>query len=265
MGRYRVVWARLIIAIIFLGIWQLYGSVSTRGFFLVAKPTAVMAAFGHLLMHGSLAYHFLITGFEAVSGLLLGTVMGATGGLLLWYSKSVATTMRPFIVALATLPVFALAPLMIVWFGIGLKMKIVMAVFATVFVAFDQSYYGALGISRDSVDVVMGMRGSRGHLFWKVLVPGSLDALLSSLRLNVGFSLLGAFIGEFIASDRGLGFLILRASSLYNVPRALAAACGITILALALNSAAAFAESHRYRIVELLSVPRTIWRRNVHA
>ena len=98
-----------------------------------------------------------------------------------------------------------------------------------------------------------------GQIFFKVVIPGSLDWMFSSMRLNVGFGLLGAFIGEFIASDKGLGYLILRASALYNVPRALAAAVGIAVLALLLDWGARWIEKHRHVVVQLISVPRLLW------
>jgi NitT/TauT family transport system permease protein len=81
------------------------------------------------------------------------------------------------------------------------------------------------------------------------------------MRVNIGLSLLGAFIGEFIASDRGLGYLILRASNLYNVPRALAAGVGILILAIGLEALGRAIERKRYVLVQLISVPRILWSR----
>jgi NitT/TauT family transport system permease protein len=220
----------------------------------------VFAEFKQLLLVENLTYHFLITSSEAVIGLLIGTVVGAGVGLSLWYSETAAATARPFIIALGTLPIFAFAPLMIVWFGIGFSMKVALATFSTVFVAFNQAYRGATSVSNEYVDVLRGMNASRHQIFAKVIVPGSLDWVLSSMRLNVGFGLLGAFIGEFVASSKGLGYLILRAAGLYNIPRALAAAIGITVLALLLDFLARYVEKHRHVLVQILSVPRSIWR-----
>jgi NitT/TauT family transport system permease protein len=259
MALNRIGTARVGIALAFLGAWQIYGSSSAPSRFLVATPLAVAKELGSLLGDGQLLMHFAVTGTEALSGLLIGTALGATLGLLLWYSETVAVVLRPFILALSTLPVFALAPLMIVWFGVGISMKVFMAVLATVFVAFDQAYHGARAVSGETLDVLRGMRASRTQVFLKIVVPGSIDAVLASFRLNVGFCLLGAFIGEFIASERGLGYLILHASSLYNVPQALAAAFGIIILALLFSALARSVVSKRHQIVEMISVPRLLW------
>lgn len=241
-------------------IWEVMGRSSTKVFFLIGTPLAVLGEFKQLLLTESLFDHFLITGSEAVLGLAIGTLLGAGVGLSLWYSEVVAATARPFIIALGTLPIFAFAPLMIVWFGIGFGMKVALATFSTVFVAFNQAYRGATLVSSEYIDVLKGMNATRHQIFSKVIVPGSMDWVLSSMRLNVGFGLLGAFIGEFVASNKGLGYLILRAAGLYNIPRALAAAIGITILALMLDQAARFVEKHRHVLVQVLSVPKSIWR-----
>src|SRR5207244_2386651 len=148
------------------------------------------------------------------AGLLIGTIIGTTFGLSLWYSDVAARAIRPFVIGLGTVPVFAFAPLMIIWFGIGLGMKVAMATFATVFFAFSQSYFATKEVATEYVDFLSGMGATRRQIMLKAILPGSITWVLGSMRTNVGFSLLGAFIGEFIASDRGLGFLILRASSL---------------------------------------------------
>lgn len=252
---------QIVIAVLIICGWELVGRSSKGAFFLIGSPSAVVGEFVSLLLDGGLVSHFAATGSEAVVGLLLGTILGGAIGLSLWYSEMTAIIARPFIVALGTLPIFAFAPLMIVWFGIGWGMKVALAAFSTVFVAFNQAYRGATLVSGDYVDVLRGMNASRHQVFFKVIVPGSLDWILSSMRLNVGFGLLGAFIGEFIAADRGLGYLILRAGGLYNIPRAFAAAIGITVLALVLDGGARYVERHRHKLVQWLSVPRAIWSR----
>lgn len=252
---------QVLIVIIFTLVWEWLGSSSKGIFFLVGTPTAVLKELWQLIVSGNFFGHFLITGAETVSGFLIGTLLGTILGLFLWFSDTTARIARPFVTGLGALPIFAFAPLMIVWFGVGFRMKVAIAVFSTVFVAFSQAYKGANSVSGEYVDTLKGMNASRSQIFQKVIIPGSLDWVLSSMRINVGLALLGAFIGEYISSDAGLGHLILRASSLYNIPRALAAAAGITVLALILDSLARFIQAKRYVLVQWLSVPRKLWHR----
>jgi NitT/TauT family transport system permease protein len=241
-------------------LWEAVGRTSPRMAFALGTPSAVALELGKLIRNEGFQIHLLVTASEAVCGLLIGTLAGTTLGLCLWYSDTVARVVRPFVIGLGTLPVFAFAPLMIIWFGIGFVMKVAMATFATVFFAFSQSYRAAQSVSAEYVEFLRGMGASRRQVLLKAVIPGSIDWVLASMRMNIGFSLLGAFIGEFIASNQGLGFLILRAANLYNIPRAFAAAFGIIALALALDGVGAIIERRRHWLVQLLSVHRELWR-----
>ena len=255
----KIAAGQAIILVASLAIWQLMGTFSGYVFFLVGTPTATWRELVRLIVYENLAYHFAVTGAEALLGLAIGTTIGSIAGLLLWYSDPLARMLRPFVLAAATLPIFAFAPLMIVWFGVGFSMKVALAALSTVFISFSQATQGTTLVSYEFVDVLKGMNASKRQIFTKVVIPSSLDWVLSSMRLNVGFGLLGAFIGEFIASDRGLGYLVLHAASLYNTPRAMAAAFGIILLALFFDLGASLIVRNRHLLAQFLSVPRSIW------
>jgi NitT/TauT family transport system permease protein len=153
------------------------------------------------------------------------------------------------------MPILALAPLMIIWFGIGIQMKVALACLSTIFVAFAQSSKGAESVSSTYIDVLRGMNATNGQIFVKAVFPGSLDWVFSAMRLNAGLALLGAFIGEFIAADVGLGYIVLRASSLYNVPRAIGAALFIVGLALAFDWLAGWIERYRNKVISFICIP----------
>lgn len=260
--RIRVLLIQTGIVVVTAAMWEVIGRSSSTAFFLVGSPTEILREFTRLLLEEGLTTHFIITGAEAAVGITIGTIAGSLIGLALWYSERSARVTRPFIVAIGALPIFAFAPLMIVWFGVGFKMKAAMATFATIFLAISQAYRGASLVSDDLVVVFSGMKASRRDIFRKAIVPGSLSWVFGSMRVNGGLGLLGAFIGEFIASDQGLGYIILRASGLYNVPRALAAAVGILALALIFDRVAALVESRSNVLVQWISVSRALWSRS---
>ena len=116
---------------------------------------------------------------------------------------------------------FAIAPMMIIWFGTGLLSKVVMAGFSTAVVSLVQAYDGARNASVEQLTMAQLFGATRWELLRKVVIPSSLVWVLSGFRLNIGFALIGAFIGEFVSSEAGLGHYILRASGLYDVPRVL--------------------------------------------
>lgn len=258
----RLLGIQLFIGTSMLLAWEVAGRFSASFAFMLGTPSAILSEFIKMLFDEGLIWHFLVTGIEAVVGLTIGTLVGLSLGLSLWFSDWAAQVSRPFVIVLGSLPIIAFAPLMIIWFGIGIEMKIALAALSTLFIAFNQAHRGVNAVSDGYVDIMRGMNAPRRQIFFKVVIPGSMDWVFSSMRLNIGFGLLGAFIGEFIASDRGLGYLILRASALYNVPRALAAAAGIAVLALLLDGLGSWIEKHRYVIAQWISVPRLLWKTN---
>jgi NitT/TauT family transport system permease protein len=247
---------RALMLVIILSSWEVAALLSRRVDFAIARPTTISVEMVGLLRGWEIWSHVLATGGAALSGLILGTLLGTLLGLLTWFSRSVAQVLRPFILALGAMPILAVAPLMIIWFGIGIQMKIALACLSTIFVAFAQSSRGAENVSSSYVEVLRGMNASGWHIFRQVVVPGSLDWVFSAMRLNAGLALLGAFIGEFIASNVGLGYLVLRAASLYNVPRAIAASLFIVGLALAFEGLAGWVEKHRNKVITLVCLPR---------
>lgn len=257
-GKKLLIW-RLAVLMAFLAVWEAAGRLSSPIEFALARPTLVLVSAFDLCSSGTIFMDILFTGGAALVGMIVGTLVGAALGLLTWFSRSTALVLRPFVIALGALPILAVAPMMIIWFGIGFKMKMALASLSTVFVAFAHSARGAGKVSGNYIEVLRGMNATGRQVFLKVIVPGSLDWVFSSMRLNAGLALLGTFIGEFIASDRGLGHLILRASSLYDVPRALAASIFIVVLAVIFDGFGAFIERHRNRLIKVVCIPIRIW------
>jgi NitT/TauT family transport system permease protein len=236
----------------FLMFWQFYCGTSAQRAFYFATPLRVMETLVRDLRDGSLLGHMAVTGGEAVAGFLLGNVVGAAIGLSLWYSAPIARASRPYLVAIGAVPVFALAPMTIIWFGVGIGAKIALAFMGTVFVAATQAYRGA-----EQVDPLLLRRfrifgASRGRLFRLLLLPASAVWVVSSLRLTIGLGLLGAFIGEFIAANRGLGYLIVKAGGLYDTPRVIAGVIAIVAIAMLLDKGVDLIEQRalRWKAVE---------------
>lgn len=259
----RVNAARVLLLVIALAVWEILSHVIPSLDFAVSKPTDIGSELWILLRAGDVHWHVLATGGAASAGLALGTVIGTVFGLVTWFSRRTTILLRPFVLALSAMPILAVAPLMIIWFGIGIQMKVALACLSTVFVAFAQSSRGAENVSANYLDVLRGMNADRWRTFIIAVVPGSLDWVFSAMKLNAGLALLGAFIGEFISSNVGLGYLVLRASSLYNVPRAIAASMLIAALALLFDWVASSVEVHRSRIIEATCIPKQVWARSV--
>jgi NitT/TauT family transport system permease protein len=172
---------------------------------------------------------------ETVIGFLLGNALGTLLGLSLWYSQFVARVVQPFVVAIGSIPIIALAPIMIIWFGTGLASKVAMATLSVVVVALVTSYKGAMSVDPDKVNLFRTLGASKFQIFRRLVIPSALSDIFAGLRLTVGFALIGAIIGEFMSSSEGLGHAIFKAGSLYNIPKVFAALVATIALALVLT------------------------------
>jgi NitT/TauT family transport system permease protein len=257
-SRFACLVLRLMPLALFLAAWQAACETSPRGKFLFATPSLVFASLARGLGDGTLLHHAFITASEALSGFAFGMILGSLTGFLLLYFPRVAALSRPYVFALGSVPIFAIAPMMIVWFGIGFEMKMAMAFFSTVFVAMTQAYQGGRSVDPDLQKLFKVYAASPRQTFWKLVFPCSLDWVFSSLRLNINLALLGAFIGEFIAAEAGLGYLIVKASGTYDVPLVLAGVVCIVALAALFNGAVLLLERYRARIISHLTVPRLL-------
>jgi NitT/TauT family transport system permease protein len=219
----------------FLAIWQFLGARPSVGFFF-STPLDVAKTMGSLIASGELQKNLAVTAAEALVGFVLGNLVGSAFGIGLWYSETSAWIAKPYLTILGSVPVFALAPMTILWFGIGIGAKIALAFLGTVLVAAAQAHRGVRLADPLLVRRFRVFGASRGVIFRHLLLPSAALWIIGSLRLTIGSALLGAFVGEFIASDRGLGHLILRASGLYDTPTVVAGVISLALMALALDS-----------------------------
>lgn len=240
------------ILIVFLVIWQ-FVSTNTKFEFLFGSPISISSALVEGTLSGVLPYHFLITGAEASLGFVIGIVLGTITGFLLWYSPLVARVSRPYISFLGAIPVFAFAPMVIIWFGIGFSMKVALAAFAVFLVALAQAYEGAKSVDEEEYRLLKTFGATRFQMFQKVIFPASLSWVFASMRLNVGFAILGAFIGEFISSSNGLGHIMIKAGSLFDIPGVFAGGLYLVLLSIILTWLVSNIEKNRIKIIDRLS------------
>lgn len=242
----------LAVFIIFLIVWQLF-AMSSRFSFFFASPTLVASSIWMNLLNGILLYATFITGIEAICGFIIGIILGTLVGFLLWYSTAAAHVAKPFVVILGAIPAFAFAPVIILWFGIGIPMKIALAALGVFLIALTQAYEGAKSVNQEEYKLLKLYGASRWQVLQKIIFPSSLDWVLASMKLNVGFAILGAFIGEFISSDVGLGHFMLTAGSLYDIPSVFAGGFFLVFLSLLLNWGVSYIEKNRLKIVEMFA------------
>lgn len=235
--------------IVFLIVWQLF-ALSAKFSFFFGSPVAVASSIWMNVVNGILLYATLITGIEAIVGFIIGIILGTLIGFFLWYSAAAAHIAKPFVIILGAIPAFAFAPVIILWFGIGITMKIALAALGVFLIALTQAYEGAKSVDQEEYKLLKLYGASRWQILQKVIFPSSLDWVLASMKLNIGFAILGAFIGEFISSNVGLGHFMLTAGSLYDIPSVFAGGFFLVLLSLLLNWIVGYVEKNRLKIIE---------------
>jgi NitT/TauT family transport system permease protein len=203
--------------IAFFLLWEIGVRAGWVSAFLVGSPSGIFALAYKMILSGELLSDTWYTLFEAILGFVIGTIAGSFIGLMLWYSSFVARLVEPFIIAINSVPKIAFAPIVILWFGTGLVSKVMLAVSLTAIVALIAAYQAAKDADPDLQSLMVSMGATKHQIFNKAVIPSTLPAIIATFRINVGFGLVGAVVGEFISSQRGLGHMIFNASSLYDL------------------------------------------------
>src|SRR5246127_1109750 len=203
--------------IVFFALWEIGVRAGWISAFLVGSPLGIFSIGWKMILSGDLLSDTWFTLFEAILGFVIGTIAGSLLGLALWYSVFVARLVEPFIVAINSVPKIALAPIVVLWFGTGLLSKVALSVSLTAIVALIAAYQAAKDADVALQSLLVSMGADKHQVFYKAVVPSTLPSIIATFRINIGFGLVGAVVGEFISSQRGLGHMIYTASSLYDL------------------------------------------------
>lgn len=230
-----LVWQAVLLGGLLLGWGLASGRLVDRLF--LSDPVAVARAFWAILVKGTLWFHLRFTLTETLLGYVLGAGLGLGSALAVSLTRAGEPILRPFVLLAWATPKIALAPLVIIWFGIGVFPKVVLAATFVFFVVFLSTLAGLATVSPDLVSVVRVMGASPLTVFRKVAVPSAMPFIVTALRITIPAALIGAIVGEFISSNRGIGYLINAASSRYNTAEVFAAILSLLVLVLLMNAA----------------------------
>jgi NitT/TauT family transport system permease protein len=233
--RLRILAGQLVLLALILSGWAwASGRVLDRLF--LSDPVSVTKAFWAILLKGTLWYHLRFTLIETLLGYLIGAGLGLAGALAVSMIPTGEPVLRPFVILAYATPKIALAPLMIIWFGIGILPKVILAATFVFFVVFLSTLAGIATVPPQLVSVVRVMGAAPSAVFRKVVLPSALPFILTALRLTIPAALIGAVIGEFISSNRGVGYLINAASSRYATAEVFAGIGSLLVVVLCMNA-----------------------------
>ena len=225
-----------------VALWQAAADYGWIDGFFWSKPSAIYATLIKFFTEGDAWIDIGFTFRSTIFGFFLGTTVGSLLGLSFWWSRNYAAVVQPYLICFESLPKLALAPLVILVFGMGLASKVAIATALTLVVSTLTTYAGVKALDPDGEKLFYSLGATRWQVFRKLVVPFCLPWIISVLRVNIGLALTGAIVGEFIAAQHGLGRAILYAGSTYDIALVWVAVSVLSTLALIMYVAVSWLE-----------------------
>src|SRR3954466_8132080 len=210
--------------------------------FFFGKPVLVLQRTVEWFVSGKIYEHLLITLVETLLAFAIGTLFGLGAGLWLALSPTASALAEPYIKAMNAMPRVILAPIFAVWFGLGILSKVALGITLVFFIVFFNVYQGVKEVSPVVLNNARMLGASGQQLLRTVYVPSAMSWVFSSLHTSVGMAFVGAVVGEYLGSARGVGYLILQAEGAFDINTVFAGILVLTAFALALDSVVSFAE-----------------------
>lgn len=215
-GRKIALWRWGLLAALIV-LWELGARLQLIDAFFFSSPVQIIKTAAIQAQSGTLWRDIAYTGMATLLGFVTGTIAGSVTGLCCWFSKKVTLVIEPWLIVLNALPKLALAPVLVILFGIGFASKVMLAFLMTVIVAALSALGGVKAVDPQLTGLMISLGAKRRQIFTHLIVPSSMPWMISGLRVNIALSMAGAIVGEFIASDRGLGRMIVYAGTTFDL------------------------------------------------
>ncbi len=221
--------SQLVLLVGFTLLWEILARLNIIDVFLFSKPSDIYNLFIRYLQNGELFRHLWISTYETLAGLLIGTVLGILVAVILWWSERLSKILDPFLVVLNALPKTALAPILIVWAGAGVKGIIVIAITISVVVTILSAYNYFINVDEDKIKMLKSFGATKFQILTKLIFPSNIGNLINLTKINIGMAWVGVIVGEFLVSRYGLGYLIVYGGQVFKLDLVM---MGVIVLAI---------------------------------
>ncbi len=208
---------RILILLLFLFAWEFCADKEIINPFIFSSPSRIAVCFYTMLTQQSLLHHIGITLYETLVSFALVCTISILIAVFMWSSDYISGILDPYLVVLNSLPKSALAPLLIVWLGATRTTIIVAGISVAIFGSVLNIFTAFSSVDPEKIKLIYTLHGNKLQALFKVVLPASIPAIISSVKVNIGLCLVGVVIGEFLASKAGLGYLIIYGSQVYKL------------------------------------------------
>lgn len=212
-----IVLTQISILVGFILLWELLSKHEIISSFFFSRPSKIVETLKELYKSGELFYHAGITLKETLIGFSIATLIGFAVAFILWYSDFLRQVLEPYIVVLNSLPKVALGPIIIVWFGAGEKAIVFMCILIVIIVTIINILNSFTSCDKQLIMLSKSMGANKIQIFFKLILPSSLKDIVTTLKVNVGLSWIGAIMGEYLVSRAGLGYLLIYGGQVFNL------------------------------------------------
>ena len=208
---------RFLIIFIFIIGWEILARFDIINTFTFSSPSLIIKTFAELLRNGSLFSHIGITLYEVILCFLLATIIGLLFAVLLWFFPIFSKIVDPYLTVLNSLPKVSLGPLIIIWVGASINSIILMSLLISTFITIINIYNGFTSTNKNYIILLKSFGANKWQIFKYVVFPSNMQVIISALKINVSMNLIGVIMGELLVSKKGIGYLIMYGSQVFNI------------------------------------------------
>ena len=208
---------RFLIIFIFIIGWEILARFGIINTFTFSSPSLIIKTFMELLRNGTLFSHIGITLYEVILCFFLATIIGLLFAALLWFIPILSKIIDPYLTVLNSLPKVSLGPLIIIWVGASINSIIFMSLLISTFITIINIYNGFISTNKNYIILMKSFGANKWQIFRNVVFPSNIQTIISALKINISMNLIGVIMGELLVSKKGIGYLIMYGSQVFNI------------------------------------------------
>ena len=215
--QYTILFFQLLVLVLFLLTWQILSDKNIINSFITSSPKKIITTITNLYQNNNLFIHINTTIYETLISFITSFMLGFIIASILWFKRSIAEILEPYFTILNSLPKVALGPVILVWGGANIKSIIIMAILVSVIITIINIYQGFINTDHNKIRLMKSFKANKWQIFRMLVIPQNLKNILSTLKISISMSLIGVVMGEFLVSKKGIGYLIMYGSQVFNL------------------------------------------------
>lgn len=239
--------SRIFLLFFFIALWEISSASGWIDSFFFSSPSAIAALFTDMCKDFEILKHIGITLLETLVSFSAVTLLSILSAILLICLPRISRVLEPFLVILNSLPKSALAPLIIVWLGTGMKTIIIAGMSVAIFGSIINMYTGFTQVEEEKIKLIYTLGGTKKDTLFKVIIPSSVPIIVSNMKVNIGLALVGVIIGEFLTARQGLGYLIIYGSQVFQLDLLIMSIIILCLIAMGLYQMIQFIENYHLK------------------